>query len=56
MELTELMEQSGLGSHPEMIRLFVKLAPLVREGGAPLTHRSSAAEVPLEDRLYGRSN
>jgi hypothetical protein len=53
-ELVSMLNESGLGSHPEMVRLFVKLAPLVREGGAPnMGQRSQAPEKSLADRLYG---
>lgn len=54
-ELREVLEQTGLGSHPEMVRLFHKLAPLVREENpaSPSGHPSSGEQSRLE-RLYGK--
>lgn len=49
--LQELLARSGLGDHPEMIRHFLKLAPLYRDdkfvpgGQAPTGKARTAAEI-----------
>jgi len=52
-EFVKLLDQTGLGNHPEMIRGFVKIGRLVSQdrfvpGGAGATPLGSAA-----DKLYG---
>lgn len=55
-ELTELFRQSGLGSHPEVVRLFVRLAPLVREERPGVSgQRETTREMSRVERLYGAS-
>ena len=55
-ELTELFRQTGYGSHPEIVRLFVKLAPLVREERPGASgRREPTKETSREERLYGAS-
>lgn len=55
--LRDLLQKSGLGNHPDMFRLFVKLAPLVREPGAGGGRQSApAANTDRASRLYGSGN
>ena len=51
--LTEMLEQTGLGSHPEIVRLFVKLGPLVREDNPVPGSPAGGKEPDLLTRLYG---
>jgi hypothetical protein len=55
-ELRDLLQKSGMGNHPEMLRLFVKLAPLVREPGAGGGRQMTpAATTDRASRLYGEA-
>lgn len=51
-EMKEMINQYGIGNHPEMLRMFYRLAPLMREdgvhmpgSGAGLTGSKGAAET-----------
>src|SRR5699024_3254227 len=53
-ELKELLDNTGLGNHPEMVRLFVKLSPLVREDQGLSTGGTRGGESKSRaDLLYG---
>lgn len=59
-ELKELFEQTGIGNHPEVFRLFHKLAPMVREERPGLQGQSAnkgteSQEQSRLNRLYGES-
>jgi len=55
-ELRELLDNTGLGNHPEMIRLFVKLSPLVREDQGPGAGASGGGrEESRAELLYGKT-
>lgn len=49
-----MLQQTGLGSHPEVIRLFVKLAPAVREErpGSLLGGQGGKKEPTRAELLY----
>lgn len=55
-ELKALLSQTGIGSHPEVVRLFVKLAPMVREP-RPGAAGGAAPKAPTRlELLYGQTN
>lgn len=55
-ELRDMLKQTGLGSHPEVIRLFVKLAPLVREERPGTGGLAGGKEPSRLELLYGKQN
>ena len=55
-ELREMLKQTGLGSHPEVIRLFVKLAPMVREERPGTGGLGGGKEPSRLELLYGKQN
>ena len=55
-ELQDMLKQTGLGSHPEVIRLFVKLAPLVREERPGTGGLGGGQEPSRLELLYGKTN
>lgn len=54
--LREMLEQTGIGSHPEVVRLFVKLAPLVREPRPGVGLNGQKKEPSRLELLYGATN
>ena len=55
-ELRDMLKQTGLGSHPEVIRLFVKLAPMVREERPGTGGLGGGKEPSRLELLYGKQN
>lgn len=52
-DFRKLLTETGLGNHPDMIRIAAKLGALVGEDGAFVTADAGAkVDVPLEKRLY----
>lgn len=54
-ELKTLLNQSGLGNHPEVVRFMVKAGKAISEDGQLITGSAAQADranVPLENRLY----
>lgn len=51
-ELTALLKQTGLGNHPEMIRMFHRVGKQISEDGFVPGGKSDAPKS-LEARLYG---
>lgn len=54
-ELKKLLNESGIGSHPEVIRAFVKIGKLVSEDKAE-PGRTAPDNKSLAETLYGTSN
>ena len=50
-ELTQMLDESGMGSHPELIRLLSTVGALTREDN-PLTGNPSKAKKSRADILY----
>ena len=54
-ELKKLLNDSGLGNHPEVIRTFFKVGKAISEDGKLVTGSAgerSRESVPIENRLY----
>lgn len=54
-ELKKLLNDSGLGNHPEVIRTFFKVGKAISEDGKIITGsagQQSREAVPIENRLY----
>lgn len=54
-ELKKLLNDSGLGNHPEIIRVFVKAGKAISEDGKLITGSAgnpARADKPIENRLY----
>ncbi|MEQ0776177.1 protease [Paraburkholderia tropica] len=54
-ELKKLLNESGLGNHPEIVRLFVKAGKAISEDGRLVTGaagKQSRENTPIENRLY----
>ena len=55
--LLEILETTGLGNHPAMVRFVVKVGQALSEDNPMSGHGSGQAkEVPVEDILYPQSN
>jgi len=57
--LKEMLVKTGLGNHPEVIRLLVKTGKAISEDGRIVTGsaaQTDRAATPVEDRLYGKQN
>lgn len=55
-KLRQLLSESGLGNHPEVIKAFAKVGAFVGEDGKIVTGGPAADEkLPLEKRLYNKS-
>jgi hypothetical protein len=50
-----LLDESGLGNHPEMIRAFKKVGEAIGEDGFERGNGASASRRPIEERWYGNS-
>ncbi|PQV51861.1 peptidase [Paraburkholderia sp. BL21I4N1] len=53
--LKTLLNQSGLGNHPEVVRFMVKAGKAISEDGKLVTGSAAQADranVPIENRLY----
>lgn len=55
-ELVELLNQSGLGSHPEMIRAFYKIGTAISEDKIVKGTASPSDEKTVAQRLYPNMN
>jgi Spy/CpxP family protein refolding chaperone len=54
-ELKTLLNQSGLGNHPEVVRFMVKAGKAISEDGQLITGSAAQADranTPIENRLY----
>lgn len=51
-ELSAMLKQSGLGSHPEIVRFFHKVGKELSEGSLHRTTTEVPAERSLADRMY----
>jgi len=54
-ELKTLLNQSGLGNHPEIVRFMVKAGKAISEDGKLVTGSAAQADraaMPIENRLY----
>jgi hypothetical protein len=54
-ELKTLLNQSGLGNHPEIVRFMVKAGKAISEDGQLVTGAAAQADranTPIENRLY----
>jgi hypothetical protein len=54
-ELKTLLNQSGLGNHPEVVRFMVKAGKAISEDGQLITGSAAQADraaQPIENRLY----
>lgn len=54
-ELKTLLNQSGLGNHPEIVRFMVKAGKAISEDGKLITGSAAQADraaKPIENRLY----
>lgn len=54
-ELRKLLNESGLGNHPEIVRVFVKAGKAISEDGRLVTGaagKQSRENTPIENRLY----
>lgn len=52
-EFTELLDQSGLGNHPEVIRFMVKAGKALAEDTIVTGGQPASAPLSHADRLYG---
>lgn len=54
-ELKELLDGTGLGNHPEVLRAFVKIGKLIGEDGGVGGGDSGAdrSKLPMQERFYG---
>ncbi|HEX6215298.1 MAG TPA: hypothetical protein VFZ38_10790 [Vicinamibacterales bacterium] len=53
-ELVNLMNTTGFGNHPELIRFFARVGKSISEDTIHRTGQPGAGERSLEDRLYGK--
>lgn len=53
-ELKELMDNYGIGSHPEVVRAFYKIGKLVQEDNPESGARVSNTQKSVVERLYGK--
>lgn len=51
-ELKQMLETSGLGSHPEVVRLFHRIGQQLSEGSVHRTTSDIPAERSLAERMY----
>lgn len=54
-EFKKLLNESGLGNHPEIVRFMVKAGKAISEDGRLITGAASQknrADTPIENRLY----
>lgn len=49
-----ILEESGLGSHPDMLTTFVNLGRLVGEAGIDLSQGGGSPPLRAADRIYGK--
>lgn len=55
-EFVKFLNESGLGNHPEMIRMFSRLSPLVMQDGTLIRDGGSLPQDDLAKRLYSNTN
>ena len=55
-ELTKLLNESGLGNHPEVIRVFVRAGKALGEDSKLVTGRQPSGQASDARRLYAASN
>lgn len=55
-ELKQMLETSGLGSHPEVVRLFHRIGQQLGEGTVHRTTSNIPAERSLAERMYPNQN
>jgi hypothetical protein len=55
-ELKELLNSSGLGNHPLMIKTFLNIGKAISEDGFVTGSKTAGTKQSLESRLYGNSN
>jgi Spy/CpxP family protein refolding chaperone len=58
-ELKTLLNESGLGNHPEIVRFMVKAGKAISEDGQLITGSAAQkdrANTPIENRLYPNQN
>lgn len=55
-ELTKLLNESGLGNHPEIIRAFYRAGKAISEDSNLVTGRQPSAQASDARRLYSASN
>lgn len=51
--LTELLNASGIGNHPEVVRLFLKAGKAISEGSFHVSDGSAQVKGTVESRMYG---
>lgn len=51
-EFVEYLKQTGLGDHPEMIRIFYRISKVVGEDGAPFGGEAAPGSKTVEDSFY----
>lgn len=54
-ELKEMLDQSGLGNHPEVIRVFHKIGKAISEDNPVSAKPDTGQKKSIEERLYGGS-
>lgn len=54
-QLKELLNQSGLGNHPEIVRFCVKVGKALREDNPTQTAGTGGAEKSIEERLWPKN-
>lgn len=50
----DLMNESGMGNHPDMLRMFVRIGAAIGEDSFERGEGASEAPVPIWDRIYGK--
>ena len=55
-ELRSLLDESGLGNHPEMIRVFYKIGKAISEDGFVAGRASQQAQPTLAQQMYPNMN
>jgi hypothetical protein len=49
-----LLNETGLGNHPEMIRAFARIGERVSEDGFALAGTASPSNKPIDTRWYSK--
>jgi len=52
--LAEILDQTGYGNHPEVIRTFYRIGQAMSEGRIIPGGASTGSTIPVEDKFYGK--
>lgn len=51
-EVSRILKETGLGDHPDFLKMFLKIGPLIQEDKPNLANGANASRKPLEQVLY----